>query len=199
MGVTFYSDALAANSSKPDSENVRIMIMAKVLVGTCVKRAEEGASESSIQTVSINNKTGLPIDTYTDSSQTMFFKFQMSEVYPEFLLVYRDTSSGPDTRSSQLKLRFSTISYRTGTRFNPQELQNDDEKENMDNIERAGVFAHETIINVKENDRQEVVSSQPTSKVVKASAKKKSFFRWRSVEEKSEEKSIELKQHLMSK
>ena len=69
----------------------------------------------------------------------------------------------------------------------------------MDNIERAGVFAHETIINVKENDRQEVVSSQPTSKVVKASAKKKSFFRWRSVEEKSEEKSIELKQHLMSK
>merc|ERR1711915_757486 len=90
MGVTFYSDALAANSSKPDSENVRIMIMAKVLVGTCVRRAEEGASESSIQTVSINNNTGLPIDTYTDSSQTMFFKFQMSEVYPEFLLVYRD-------------------------------------------------------------------------------------------------------------
>jgi len=118
MGVTFYSDALAANSSKPDSENVRIMIMAKVLVGTCVKRAEEGASESSIQTVTINNKTGLPIDTYTDSSQTMFFKFQMSEVYPEFLLVYRDTSSGPDTRCWKLNLQFCKASFRSGARNN---------------------------------------------------------------------------------
>jgi len=97
-GVTFYTDALAANNSKPESENVRIIIMAKVLVGTCVKRIEEGAAEIAGQSISINNKTGLPIDTYTDDTQTVFFKFQMSEVYPEFLLVYRDKTAAPDTR-----------------------------------------------------------------------------------------------------
>lgn len=97
-GVAFFTDALAANNSKPESENVRIIIMAKVLVGTCVKRVEEGAVEVAGQSISINNKTGLPIDTYTDETQTIFFKFQMSEVYPEFLMVYRDTAAGPDTR-----------------------------------------------------------------------------------------------------
>jgi len=98
VGVAFYTDALAANTSKPDSENVRIIIMAKVLVGTCVKRGEEGDMEAAGQSVSINIKTGLPIDTYTDQSKTVFFKFHMSEVYPEFLMVYRDTTAGPDTR-----------------------------------------------------------------------------------------------------
>ena len=48
----------------------------KVLVGTCVKRIEEGAAEVAGQSISINNKTGLPIDTYTDDTQTVFFKVQ---------------------------------------------------------------------------------------------------------------------------
>ena len=30
MGVAFFTDALTANSSKPDLENVRMIIMAKV-------------------------------------------------------------------------------------------------------------------------------------------------------------------------
>ena len=49
-------------------------IYSKVLVGTCVKRIEEGAAEIAGQSISINNKTGLPIDTYTDDTQTVFFK-----------------------------------------------------------------------------------------------------------------------------
>ena len=49
-------------------------IQCQVLVGTCVKRVEEGAMEVAGQSVSINNKTGLPIDTFTDNSQTVFFK-----------------------------------------------------------------------------------------------------------------------------
>ena len=43
-------------------------------MGTCVKRIEEGAAEIAGQSISINNKTGLPIDTYTDDTQTVFFK-----------------------------------------------------------------------------------------------------------------------------
>jgi len=138
-GVTFYTDALAANNSKPESENVRIIIMAKVLVGTCVKRIEEGAAEVVGQSISINNKTGLPIDTYTDDTQTVFFKFQMSEVYPEFLLVYRDKTAGPDTRGSKLPLEYCKVSYRSGTRINPQDevaIKLDDDP---DKIETIGV------------------------------------------------------------
>jgi len=138
-GVTFYTDALAANNSKPESENVRIIIMAKVLVGTCVKRIEEGAAEIAGQSISINNKTGLPIDTYTDDTQTVFFKFQMSEVYPEFLLVYRDKTAAPDTRGSKLPLEYCKVSYRSGTRINPQDevaIKLDDDP---DKIETIGV------------------------------------------------------------
>ena len=49
----------------------------QVLVGTCVKRGEEGDMEAAGQSVSINIKTGLPIDTYTDQSKTVFFKVHL--------------------------------------------------------------------------------------------------------------------------
>jgi len=200
-GVTFYTDALAANNSKPESENVRIIIMAKVLVGTCVKRIEEGAAEIAGQSISINNKTGLPIDTYTDDTQTVFFKFQMSEVYPEFLLVYRDKTAGPDTRSTQLKVKFAKLSYRTGTRFNPQEklAHTADEKENDDNIERAGVFSHDTLLNVEDSENH-AISAQPKNRKKSQKSGKKSIFGWRSKpDEIIEEKDPELNKHLMSK
>jgi len=138
-GVAFFTDALAANNSKPESENVRIIIMAKVLVGTCVKRVEEGAVEVAGQSISINNKTGLPIDTYTDETQTIFFKFQMSEVYPEFLMVYRDTAAGPDTRRSKLSLEYCKVSYRSGTRINPQDELKVEVDDDPNKIEKIGV------------------------------------------------------------
>jgi len=200
-GVTFYTDALAANSSKPETENVRIIIMAKVLVGTCVKRVEEGATDIAGQSVSINNKTGLPIDTYTDESNTVFFKFHMSEMYPEFLMVYRDTNAGPDTRSTKLKVMFAKMSYRTGTRFNPQEKLThfDEDKENVDKIERAGIFAEDTLINVQETE-QHIIAAQPKTKQKNRTNKKKSFFGWRKdTEEKIEEKDPEITENLVSK
>ena len=53
-------------------------------MGTCVKRVEEGAAENAGQSISINNKTGLPIDTYTDDTQTVFFKvFKFSSYKPD--------------------------------------------------------------------------------------------------------------------
>eukprot|EP00091_Calanus_sinicus_P007084 TRINITY_DN17979_c0_g1_i1.p1 TRINITY_DN17979_c0_g1~~TRINITY_DN17979_c0_g1_i1.p1 ORF type:complete len:275 (+),score=56.95 TRINITY_DN17979_c0_g1_i1:210-1034(+) len=121
VGVTFYSDALAANSSKIESENVRIIIMAKVLVGTCVKKSGGRSHRSCGTKCFYQQQTGLPIDTFTDNSQTVFYKFQMSEVYPEFVLVYRDTTAGPDTRMSKLPLEYCKMSYRSGTRINPQD------------------------------------------------------------------------------
>jgi len=123
--------------------------MAKVLVGTCVKRVEEGATDIAGQSVSINNKTGLPIDTYTDESNTVFFKFHMSEMYPEFLMVYRDTNAGPDTRSSRLSLEYCKLSYRSGRRLNPQDEKKVEVENDPNKIERVGVSFETEIENKK--------------------------------------------------
>eukprot|EP00090_Calanus_glacialis_P010809 TRINITY_DN19279_c0_g1_i1.p1 TRINITY_DN19279_c0_g1~~TRINITY_DN19279_c0_g1_i1.p1 ORF type:complete len:330 (-),score=86.62 TRINITY_DN19279_c0_g1_i1:93-1082(-) len=175
VGVTFYSDALAANSSKPETENVRIIIMAKVLVGTCVKRVEEGATEVAVQSVSINNKTGLPIDTFTDNSQTVFFKFQMSEVYPEFLMVYRDTTAGPDTRMSKLPLEYCKVSYRSGTRINPQDERTIKIEDDPNKIEKVGVsFGPETMGKKPRLETQEAVTPKiPVRKIFSLKKKAK--------------------------
>jgi len=160
-GVTFYTDALAANNSKPESENVRIIIRTKVLVGTCVKRIEEAAAEVAGQTISINNKTGLPIDTYTDDTQTVFYKFQMSEVYPEFLLVYRDKNAGPDTRGSKLPLEYCKVSYRSGTRINPQDEVAIEVDDDPDKIEKIGVtFEKESSVKKPKIESDDVGNSK---------------------------------------
>lgn len=45
-------------------------------------------------------------------------------VITDQVLVYRDTTKGPDLRSSRIAdiLRFCQLSYRAGTRFNPDEI-----------------------------------------------------------------------------
>jgi len=74
-GVIFYTDPLAADGSRQDSDNIRIIIMTKVLVGTCVVKAEEEGASSSLPTApSVHPKTSLPVDTTTDSSKTKFYK-----------------------------------------------------------------------------------------------------------------------------
>jgi len=148
-GVTFYTDALAANTSKPDMENVRLMIMTKVLVGTCVVRMDDGATQVGVPGVSINNKTGLPIDTFTDQSKTVFFKFHMCEMYPEYVLVYRDTTAGPDTRMSKLSTEFCKMSYRSGTRINPQDEKKIEAEEDPNKIETVAITFETDIENKK--------------------------------------------------
>lgn len=154
-GITFYSDPLAADDSKPDADNIRVMIMTKVLVGTCMMKTEEAGAASmacSRNLPSIHEKTGLPVDTMTDSSKTTFVKFCMAEVYPEFILVYRKKTGERDTRKTQLRVQHVKLSYRAGTRFNPQEqLEEEPDQEQVDDvdkIESAGVFAETGLVNV---------------------------------------------------
>ena len=93
------------------------------------------------------------------------------------------------------------MSYRTGTRFNSQEKLTHvtEDKENDGQIERAGIFAHDTLINVQ-NGEQHAVAVQPQTKVKSQKNKKKSFFGWKKeAEEKIEENDHALKEHLMSK
>ena len=91
------------------------------------------------------------------------------------------------------------MSYRTGTRFNPQEKLTHitEDKENYGQIKRAGIFAHDTLINVQ-NGEQHAVVVQPKVKTQKN--KNKSFFGWKKeAEEKIEENDPDLNEHLMSK
>ena len=93
------------------------------------------------------------------------------------------------------------MSYRTGTRFNPQEklIHVTEDEENDGQIERAGIFAHNTLINVQ-NGEQHDVALQPKPNVKSQKNKKKSFFGWKKeAEEKIEENDPTLKEHLMSK
>jgi len=121
-GISFHTDALTANAANPDTDtdNIRIMIMTKALIGTC---STEPAGAGGGMQVAVCNKTGLPIDTITNLSGTVFTKFSSTDLYPSHLLVYRDTSLplASDSRSTQLKPSFVQLSYRSGTRFNPQE------------------------------------------------------------------------------
>ena len=51
------------------------MILFYATLGSCwnlFQRLEVGATKVASQIVSINNKTGVPIDTFTDDSQTVF-------------------------------------------------------------------------------------------------------------------------------
>lgn len=104
-------------------------------------------------------------------------------------------------RSTKLKVMFAKISYRTGTRFNPQEKLThfDEDKENVDKIERAGIFAEDTLINVQESE-QHIIAAQPKTKQKNQTNKKKSFFGWRKdTEEKIEEKDPEITENLVPK
>merc|ERR1712172_189170 len=149
-GVIFYTDPLAADDSKPDSDNIRIMIMTKVLVGTCVMKTdeEEGASSAPLPNssgLSIHPKSDLPVDTITDSTKTRFYKFSMNEVYPEFVLVYRK---------------------KTGGKFNPQEKPAEEREietePDPDLIETAGVFSEDSLVNVRKEDVKEGHKVQAT-------------------------------------
>jgi len=172
-GVIFYTDPLAADNSKPDSDNIRIMIMTKVLVGTCVMKTEDedGASSApppNLSGPSMHPKTDLPVDTITDSTKTRFYKFSMNEVYPEFVLVYRKKTGGKDTRSTRLQVNHIPLRYRTGARFNPQEKPAEEREieaePDPDLIETAGVFSEESLVNVRKEDVKEGHKVQATTK-----------------------------------
>lgn len=150
LGVPFYTDAMQANSMCKETNNVRLMFLAKVLVGTCAKR-EEGSCTS----LKINQATNLPVDTFTISSMNVFYKYRMAETYPGFLIVYRDTRAGGDARPPHISLSHCRLSYRQGTRFNPQINPNwranlkesqDQEGQEDEEVVNAAIFVESGIV-----------------------------------------------------
>ena len=105
----------------PES-NPRVMLQMRVLIGQCYLK--EG--EKQIHLGVVDEKTQVPVDTWTDLKKSRFFKLCLNEVYPEKLLIYRDTS--PENSGDSHSLRLANyikklqISYRSGKRFNPQEV-----------------------------------------------------------------------------
>ncbi len=69
------------------------------------------------------NEEGDAIDTFHNATKTEFVKLCPNEVYPNFVLVYRDLNGDGDFRSSRITdvVKRCQISYRAGTRFNPEE------------------------------------------------------------------------------
>ena len=94
-------------------------------------------------------------------------------------------------RSTKLEVNFVKLSYQTGTRFNPQEklTHYGEDKNNMDNIDRGGVFAEDTIVNVQDDEpgAQTLQSETKQRKIMK------SFMRWKTyAEKKMKDKDCEL-------
>merc|ERR1719397_108799 len=60
-GISFHTDALTANAANPDTDtdNIRIMIMTKALIGTC---STEPAGAGGGMQVAVCNKAGLKCD-----------------------------------------------------------------------------------------------------------------------------------------
>ena len=73
------------------STNPRILIIGKTVVSNCYS-LPEGASNS--YSGPKENAHGLTIDTLANKEKTIFYKFHSNEMYPEYVLVYRDVS-GP--------------------------------------------------------------------------------------------------------
>ncbi|XP_023345726.1 probable poly [ADP-ribose] polymerase DDB_G0278045 isoform X2 [Eurytemora carolleeae] len=130
-GVGFFTEALAANQSFGDTKNVKLMFMTKVLIGTCLLSAEDGATATSEQ-IHLSSKTELPIDTLRHPKTNLFYKYNMSEVYPDILLVYRDKQIPLDTRSCKLKVKFVKKGLRSGTRYNPDEVKPQNEGDDQE-------------------------------------------------------------------
>ena len=51
----------------------------QVLVGTCKKQMDEGATRNADSCLYMNKKTGLPIDTFTEESNSIFFKARIEK------------------------------------------------------------------------------------------------------------------------
>jgi len=138
-GLPFYTDALTANQSH-ESENVKLMFLSKVLLGMCMEQQteEQGETvegETDKVHLHLSSKTGLPIDTTTNEHRNIFYKFNMTEVYPDILLVYRDKSIEVETRTYQLVTRYVKKGLRSGTRVKTNEtlaIKGEKEKERPD-------------------------------------------------------------------
>lgn len=113
------------------------MIVARVLTGVC----EEVDLAASV--LPFFNENGYAVDTFRNGAKTELLKVNPNEAYPNFVLVYRDLEGDADFRSSRLTedvIKHAQISYRAGTRFNPEEI----EFKGLENRQREQVKAKES-------------------------------------------------------
>jgi len=125
QAVAFYPDSESANSVIPKFTNPRILIVAKILVGVCQLLPEEECEGFCLSNQT--NSKGERVDTFTNEQKEAFLKSMMTETYPESVIVYRAKNGpSPDTRSSRIAdviKQGCVVSYRSGTRYNPDEAR----------------------------------------------------------------------------
>ena len=93
-----------------------MLIVAKVMVGNCQLLPSDGVFENLH---SVRTSRGQRGDTFTNDDKDAFYKVQLTETYPEAVLIYRDKNGPPDARTSRINdviKRGCTVSYRSGTR-----------------------------------------------------------------------------------
>jgi hypothetical protein len=111
------------------STNPRILIMGKTLISNCHFLMPAPPQDGATARKPVNrlgpkhNAHGLVIDTLSNEDKTEFVKFNPNEMYPDHVLVYRDLEGPKDDHSSRLTLKHCQVSYRSGTRYNPQEQE----------------------------------------------------------------------------
>jgi hypothetical protein len=96
---------------------------------------------------------GLSVDTVTNEDADVFIKYHVNDVYPDHVLVYRDKEGPDDSRTSRLSniVKFCQISYRAGTRFNP------------DEVTFKGKKSADIVKKGKEEEEEDVVTVQPSN------------------------------------
>ena len=106
------------------STNPRILIVGKVLVSLCHSLPEGSRAYTSMAPTQTNSY-GMMIDTWATPDKSVFYKFNASEMYPDHVLVYRDLEGPRDAHTSRLTdfIKHCQLSYRSGTRWNPQEQE----------------------------------------------------------------------------
>ena len=114
--INYFSQLFIAGSTNP-----RILIVGKVLVSLCHSLPEGASSSQGPKT----NSYGMIIDTLATKDKSVFYKFDSNEMYPDHVLVYRDMEGPRDAHSSRLTdfIKHCQLSYRSGTRWNPQEQE----------------------------------------------------------------------------
>lgn len=136
--MMFYTNSAQANQALSDMEtdnaNPRLMLVARVVIGLTREIEDEIWEQAFSGKFHLklpyfaqpkdNPEGHLHIDTFTNEDKTIFIKTNLNEVYPEQVLVYRDKTGGPDSRTSRLQdvIQHCQLSYRSGKRFNPDEV-----------------------------------------------------------------------------
>jgi len=164
IGNIFYVDSQHANDSLEDTDNVRMMFAARVLLGVCrdseaLKNNSElsdGSTDNLLQKFSSANAHGLPIDSWAFMNKNAFYKLNRNETYPDVILVYRDKTCPQETRSFDFPVHHIQKSLRSGTRYNPHEKRKKEEGKDKvkktDKNNEIQTYANEEVAEIQVDD-----------------------------------------------